>query len=285
MMQTEFSISKFDDWCGGVAGLSRVADYHWANFSPADISYPDSDLAALADIEPHSFWFAHRSAVISNIISQHPPAGAIFDIGGGNGFVSLALASAGLSCVVVEPDHSGALTARRRGLPVIEAAFQNLAVVPGSLPAAGLFDVLEHIEDDMHALVRLRLSLVPGGMIYITVPAFHALWSNEDVEAGHFRRYTRAHLLEILRAAGFMPLRATYFFSTLVPAIFLMRSIPGLFQKQKTSTANIAAQHTLPSGWAGKLLQHSFRRELAKIASGRDIAFGSSVLVVAKAVE
>lgn len=284
-MQSSPSVSKFDDWCRQVPGLFRIGDRHWANFDPVDISYPDSDLAALETIEPRSYWFAHRNEVITSMVRQHPPAGTIFDIGGGNGFVSQGLLAAGFSCVVVEPDHSGALAAHRRNLPVVEAAFQNLAMAPATIDAAAMFDVLEHIEDDEGTLVRLRTLLAPGGMIYIAVPALSVLWSSEDVEAGHFKRYSRYSLSKVLRKAGFEPVRETYFFSALVPAVLMFRSLPSLVGLRKGgSMATNGGEHELPDNVVGRLLRQSFDREMATLDRGYDIKIGSSLLIVARAV-
>lgn len=280
------TVSEFDDWCGRVPGLVRVSNQHWANFDPADISYPDSDLAALEAIEPRSYWFAHRNAVITSVVRQHPPDGPIFDIGGGNGFVSQALATAGFPSVVVEPDHSGALASRRRGLPVVEAAFQNLAVPPGTLASAAMFDVLEHIEDDQSALENLRRLVVPGGMIYLAVPALSPLWSGEDVQAGHFRRYSRSSLSRVLKKAKFEPVRCTYFFSALAPAVFAFRTMPSLLGLRKGgNAATNSDEHELPAGLVGRLMRHSFAREQAAIDNGRNIILGSSLLMAASAIE
>lgn len=277
------TVSEFDDWCRQVPGLTRIADRHWANFDPADISYPDSDMAALEAIEPRSYWFAHRNDIIASVVRQHPPGGPIFDIGGGNGFVSQRLSSTGFPSIVIEPDHSGASTARRRGLSIIEAAFQNLQLAPATLPAAAMFDVLEHIEDDQGALARLHELVTPGGMVYITVPALSSLWSNEDVQAGHFRRYSHSSLTNLLRKVGYEPLRATYFFSALIPAVLIFRSLPSVLGWRKGGdTATNGAEHDLPDNIVGRLMRRSFEREMATIDRGHNIKIGSSLLVAAR---
>lgn len=281
-MQT---LVAFDDWCENVPGLTKIADQHWANFDPAEISYPDSDMAALEAIEPRSYWFAHRNDVIASVVKQHPPVGPIFDIGGGNGFVSQALVAAGYPSIVIEPDHCGAATARRRGLPVVEAAFQNLQLAPGTLAAAAMFDVLEHVEDDQGALQRLHTLVAPGGMVYISVPARSFLWSSEDVRAGHFRRYSRSQLSRALREANFEPVRATYFFSALVPAVLVFRALPSLIGLRKGGDVDTnSGEHELPEGLVGSYMRHSFAHEMAKIDRGGDVMLGSSLLVAARAL-
>src|SRR5262245_42709297 len=52
-------------------------------------------------------------------------------------------------------------------------------------------DVLEHLDDDVAGLRRMRRFVRPGGQIILTVPAYRWLWSGEDVISEHRRRYTR----------------------------------------------------------------------------------------------
>jgi SAM-dependent methyltransferase len=65
------------------------------------------------------------------------------------------------------------------------------------------FNVLEHIGDDISALLRLRRILAPGGHLVILVPAFSFLYTEYDRSLGHFRRYTATGLKEKLSRCGF----------------------------------------------------------------------------------
>jgi SAM-dependent methyltransferase len=122
-----------------------------------------------------------------------PPPGTIFDIGGGNGYVDRAMQDAGLDVVMVEPGAEGIQNALGRGVRnVVRGTLDDLHPAPGSLAAVSLFDVLEHIPDDIGFLRQIHSLMKPGGRIYITVPAYQWLWSHEDSNAGHARRYTRS---------------------------------------------------------------------------------------------
>jgi hypothetical protein len=63
-------------------------------------------------------------------------------------------------------------------------------------------NVLEHIEDDVRALRSAAGLLRPGGAVVLIVPAFPSAMSRFDRQIGHFRRYTRASLGDVLTAAG-----------------------------------------------------------------------------------
>ena len=87
--------------------------------------------------------------------------------------------------------------ARSRGLdPVVCATLEEAGLRPESLDAVGLFDVVEHIRDEVGFLRTVRQTLCHGGRLYLTVPAFRALWSSEDDLVGHHRRYTLGAVAE-----------------------------------------------------------------------------------------
>ena len=63
-------------------------------------------------------------------------------------------------------------------------------------------NVLEHIEDDGAALQAMASVLVPGGVIVLMVPAFHALYGPIDKNLGHHRRYSRGSLRRLAGRVG-----------------------------------------------------------------------------------
>lgn len=63
-------------------------------------------------------------------------------------------------------------------------------------------DVLEHIEDDHTAFSEWTTWLKPGGKVVIAVPAFMSKMGPHDVWAGHYRRYERDTLENLMKAGG-----------------------------------------------------------------------------------
>jgi|HubBroStandDraft_1064217.scaffolds.fasta_scaffold31274_3 SAM-dependent methyltransferase len=63
-------------------------------------------------------------------------------------------------------------------------------------------NVLEHIEDDRDALVRMASILEPGGTIVLWVPAFPSLYGAVDRNLGHYRRYRRATFAQLASSTG-----------------------------------------------------------------------------------
>src|SRR5271168_1425904 len=140
--------------------LERGEQGIWFSPKSSEVSYPSAGNESCFEIEDDSFWFQHRNRCIRAIVGAFPPAGPLFDLGGGNGFVSQGLQKAGWQSVVVEPGRVGAVNARKRGLNVVCSTLENADFRSHSLPAAGLFDVLEHIADDEQFLRYLRGRLV-----------------------------------------------------------------------------------------------------------------------------
>ena len=63
-------------------------------------------------------------------------------------------------------------------------------------------NVLEHIDDHRSAVASMGDLLVPGGALALLVPAHPALFGPYDLTDGHFRRYTKATLRELLDGAN-----------------------------------------------------------------------------------
>jgi SAM-dependent methyltransferase len=246
------------------------------------IHYPDAANDFCFGIEEHSFWFNYRNRFIVETVRQFPPGGPIADVGAGNGYVSLGLQRAGFETIAIEPGPAGARNAQSRGLRVICATLETSGLAPQSLHAAGLFDVLEHIEDDRAFLRTIHGFLRPGGRLYMTVPAFRALWSSEDELVGHHHRYRLATLGERLRATGFAIDYATYLFSALPLPLFLLRTLPSVLGRRKTLEAEQTAAELSPSsGLVIRAVTAMLDCELALVKRRRRIPIGTSCLIAA----
>ncbi|MEM7550843.1 MAG: class I SAM-dependent methyltransferase [Bacteroidota bacterium] len=259
----------------------ELKDGIWFSSDVKKISYPKAGNDAYYQVEENSFWFKHRNNCIVELLSRFPPNGAIFDVGGGNGFVSKRIQSEGYEAVLVEPGIAGVLNAKRRNLKnVICSTLEGVKAESNSLPAIGVFDVVEHLPDDMAFLKTAYELLVEGGKIYITVPAYNTLWSQDDVDAGHYRRYTIKSINKKLQSLNFEIEFSTYMFSILPFPIFLFRTIPSLFSKKSNSPdkhSNIQEDHIQDN----KLLERIWWWELSRVKKLTKIPFGSSCLLVA----
>jgi SAM-dependent methyltransferase len=257
----------------------------WSSGHLSEVSYPEDGNALCFLVEDSSFWFEHRNHCILKAVKLFPPSGTFFDVGGGNGCVARAIQQAGLDVVLVEPGLAGVRNALNRGIrQVVRATLEDAGVSAETLPAVGLFDVVEHISDDAGFMSGIHRLIVPGGRVYVTVPAFQWLWSGEDVLAGHWRRYTIATLSRLMENVGFTVEFATCFFGFLPLPILLRRVIPyrlGMKPKELGENA-VRSDHELGNPLARRLMQVLTHRELSRIAERRPVSMGGSCLVVAR---
>ncbi|CAA6676544.1 MULTISPECIES: bifunctional 2-polyprenyl-6-hydroxyphenol methylase/3-demethylubiquinol 3-O-methyltransferase UbiG [unclassified Lentimonas] len=257
----------------------------WKSGDKSSISYPDDGNTIFFEIEDNSFWFQHRNRCLRKVINHYRPNGMILDIGGGNGYVTKGLIEEGFDVCLMEPGKSGIKNAQRRGIEnLICSTFQDAEFKDGVIPAIGLFDVLEHIEDEQALLDELHRSMQNAGKLYLTVPAHQILWAQEDIDAGHYRRYTTESIKNVLEASGFRILHSTYIFSPLPLPIFLFRSLPsrlGLVRNASNADKH-KSEHSHKRGLVGKFIDLMLNRELDKIALNKRIGKGSSCLIVAE---
>lgn len=251
----------------------------------SDISYPEDGNSNCFQIEKDSFWFNHRNDVILEAVKKYSPKKFFFDIGGGNGFVAKGLQESGVKVVLVEPGHQGALNAKRRNIKkVVCATLEDAQFNKSSIESMGMFDVVEHIQDDIGFLKDAHSYLEKGGYIYITVPAYKFLWSKEDDFAGHYRRYSLSQLETLVNKCGFDVVYSTYIFSILPLPVFLSRTIPtklGLAKKSSDINKN-KREHNNNKGFFNSILNRIWRWELQNIKKAKKIPFGGSSFVVAK---
>ena len=149
----------------------ELIDGVWYSKNSEELSYPQSWYDECYSVEDKSFWFRHRNNCIVKSVKRFSPNCRILDVGGGNGFVSLGLANEGIHPILVEPAIQGALNAKKRGLKDIVCSSLDAGLKDkNQIPAIGIFDVLEHIDDDDKFLLRLKDFLTYNGLLYITVP-------------------------------------------------------------------------------------------------------------------
>lgn len=108
------------------------------------------------------------------------------------------------------------------------------------------------------------------------------LWSQHDVTAGHFRRYTRVSL-EKLFQDRFKIVYFSYFFSALVLPIFVLRVLPYRLLG-KGSLLRPEDEHLRDGDLTPRFLRNILDREVVRIANKRSNPLGTSGLIVAQKV-
>lgn len=157
---------------------------------------------------------------------QSLPAGQLLEVGCGVGALIEDLTRAGHSCQAIETSAEALRLAN-----IVHRSNPNVRIHTGpsadwreSFDYVLSFEVLEHIEDDRAALAQWAEWLKGGGYLLISVPAHHRRWNATDVWAGHFRRYERDELEQLLRLTGLTPIAIECYGFPLANAIEPIRS-------------------------------------------------------------
>ena len=171
----------------------------------------------VADPRQQTFWHRVRFELTTSLALRHRSA-VLLDLGAGSGL---------LGDHVVH--HAPTLDYRFEELsPLLDDLLterfgrhrRSEAGNPiGADTTVAMLDVLEHIDDDLAALVGLRSRMALDAQLIVTVPALQWAFSEWDVALGHHRRYSRRSLRRVLEQAGFRVDAVSYLFPELLPLL------------------------------------------------------------------
>jgi SAM-dependent methyltransferase len=238
-----------------------------------------SAFAEMARTDEVHWWFKARRKIIASVITRelHLKADAdIVEVGCGTGS-NLSFLSAFGHLIGIEPDAGArAFCKGRSSVPVIEGYLPNgLPIDNQSADMIVMLDVLEHIDDDLAALLAIKQKLKPGARLLVTVPALPLLWSAHDQEHHHKRRYTARTLRAVVSESGLELEKLCYFNTLLLPMIAAVRGLKALTGNKNVDTG-------VPSRWLNTTLEAIFGLE--RYLVGRvPMPIGVSLMMIARA--
>jgi SAM-dependent methyltransferase len=155
--------------------------------------------------------FARRRLALLEGAGAGAP-GRLLDVGAGRGRFVAEAREAGWQAYGIEPSRRGVAGAGALGIELQRGAIADADVAGGSLDAATLWHVLEHLDEPGPALARIAGWLRPGGLLLVGVPNLGsvqarvggAAWYHFDVPR-HRTHFTVAGLHALLRANGLEP--------------------------------------------------------------------------------
>ncbi len=231
-----------------------------------------------ANLAADHWWWAARRQILEKVMGRLLEPGSdrdLLEVGCGSGFNLPMLENFGrVEALEMSPE---AVAHARARMPATKV---EVGVIPMELDrlydVICLFDVLEHIEDEETAVQWIHQHLRPGGRLFLTVPAYRFLWSEHDVAAHHFRRYTRSGLIRSL-GGRFAVDYATYFNTHLFPVVAVLRLLRrGLGLKSGDRDASIGV-----AGPGNAILRQIFSSERFWLPT-LSLPFGVSILLAAR---
>jgi len=243
----------------------------------------DADyLDFLYKYEKKHFWFTHRNNIIKRVFGMFVNKNShIIEIGAGTGAVARCLLAAGYKNMAVGEMHINGLEyARTYGIKDLYQFDLLKAPFAEHFETIGLFDVVEHIEYDGLAIENAHRILKDGGHIVLTVPAHQWLWSNIDFNSGHKRRYSKKTLKKLLTTNGFEVLYASYFFSLVLPLLYV-RTLLNKKIKPTGSKQNVKNSGLKIHGFSNSVLSAVCKVEFF-LSGFVSFGAGGSIIMVAK---
>jgi SAM-dependent methyltransferase len=241
---------------------------------------PDAYLN-MAAVEARHWWFRGRRAVLAATIRRLNlrPGAKILELGSGSGG-NFAMLSAFGDVTAVEMNAAARALARAKhgGADIRAGHLPDGLGLTARYDLVGLFDVLEHIDDDAATLVTLRRLLAPGGRAVITVPAYADLFGPHDVALHHKRRYEKAELQAKLRQAGLRVQKLTFINTALLPVAMAVRAADRWLRRSRASGTAV------PPAPLNALFARLFAAE-AHLLPHMDLPWGLSLLAVVTAAE
>ena len=233
-------------------------------------------------LESSYWWYVARRALAVDLLSDEIAGKSsvrVLDVGCGTG-ANVSAFEALAPTVGIDASMDALHFCQSRGIrsvalsPVEELPFRR-----GSFNIVTALDMLEHTDDDLHALREIHRVTAQDGLVLITVPAYGFLWSEHDEALKHRRRYTAHELRNKLAVTGFDVVRTSYFISALFFPILALRIWQGI---RKDSTRPRTSIVVLPK-WINASLVGLLSLE-RKVFHRMNLPFGVSIVALARPI-
>ncbi|MCK4266275.1 MAG: class I SAM-dependent methyltransferase, partial [Thermoplasmata archaeon] len=248
-------------------------------------SFDASSFEFLFEMEQKHFWHVGRKEIIYDVLKRNTPHLAelrMLEIGCGNGSVLAYLKEKEVNIEGGDIFIEGLKFCQQRSDPV--ALYQvDILSLPfrNDFDIIGVFDVLEHIEEDEKALAEISQALKPGGTILITVPAHKLLWSYFDESSNHKRRYSRKEIVTKLERNDFVIKKMSFYMFFLFPLMLSIRMINNTLRRNeaKRNARTSIELKTVPL--VNRIFLELLRLE-KWLMRYLDLPFGASLMVLAE---
>jgi 2-polyprenyl-3-methyl-5-hydroxy-6-metoxy-1,4-benzoquinol methylase len=248
--------------------------------------YPGNGFDLTNEIVEKSFWLRSRNRLFKKIIFDQITATrklSLLEVGCGTGnFIEHIADNQNLEITGSEIYLKGLLYAKKN-LPEINFIQFDVSqgITGDKFDLIVAFDVIEHIDNDVAALLNMNKMLQNKGKLILTVPQHMFLWSKLDEIVKHKRRYSRDELLSKLKGSGFNVTYSTSFVFVLFPLMLIARLFGRKYRDSLQDDSVFEKMVTFP-----RIINFCFdlvmRIDEALIRCGISLPFGGTLIVVAE---
>ncbi len=247
----------------------------------------------LFEVEDRHFWFRSRNRIVAALVkrltSELTTGFQVLEVGCGTGNVLRVLCRACPNGTVVGMDlfAEGLAYAQKRTCAALVQGDIYHPPFASRFEIIGLFDVLEHLSDDMQVLWDIKGMLRDNGVLVLTVPAHPRLWSYFDEASHHCRRYRLDELKYKLIEAGYDVEYITQYMMSICPLVWIGRHLSLLRRRVSmrhsgASAAELAIGELRPMPIVNEVLSRLLDIEGRWLARGHTLPLGTSLLAVAR---
>lgn len=234
-------------------------------------------------LEETHWWFRGRREMVRSLVKRIQPdrQANILEIGCSGGVLIRQLRADGYQRVTgidISPDAIAICLKAGLDAQLMDAS--RLAFPADSFDVITASDILEHLADETQALREWGRVLKPGGALVIFVPAFQFLWSHHDTVNKHFRRYTRAGLIQVLQTNGFKIERGSYWNVSLFLPVAAVRML--MRKMSPPGRQGEVGDLEQPPALANEALIRLLALENRCLRLGFNAPWGVSVMVLAR---
>jgi len=218
-----------------------------------------------------------RNSNLNKLVYEQLTGSTVLDVGAGTGHFLNFVSRQAFQGYGVEPDKKLIELSKKlypkakfelRCEPAHQISynkkFDNITII----------DVLEHIKKDKNTLLHLKKFLKTSGKLIIVVPAHKFLYGTRDKNMGHYRRYSKNGLIQLVKNCGLEILNIRHWNALGVLPYFIMEKIfkkPLKLQLRKKESSN---QNE-------RIISRFLYEWVEKVENKIDFHFGLSLLCVA----
>jgi SAM-dependent methyltransferase len=274
-----------------IVEVQYIILYSGVTMTASQPSYDEKFFEPLHAIEEKHFWFRSRNQLIGGLIEKYcsPTLSKTLlgmEIGCGTGNVLKYLNGrfSGQCILGMDLFREGLVFAALRGNSCLIQADIHHSPFKQEFDWIGLFDIIEHLDDDVLVLQDTAALLREDGKLLISVPAFPVLWSYFDVAGKHKRRYTTRSLQEACQKAGLELIFSSYTNALIFPILWVVRRVFQLGKAPESLTDEVLTEKTnselriIPL--VNSLMTLMLGLEASLIQAGVRMPFGTSLIAV-----